>query len=590
MKAHAVALTFLEHEQIVRVPFFQRPYVWTEQNWEDLLADLRDEHRTHFLGSLIIKQQARTGGPKVALVIDGQQRLTTLSILLKALVDTLPETEHAAGVEVLRSHLFFKARKLDKTYRLKLEHSHLDRQAYEHVVRAGIDAPSMPVEDELRKAPEGIRGCYHFFRNKVAGWAPDERQRLFERLLDQEHKMLVVIDLADSDDEQAIFDTINSAGVRLSAADIIKNALFQRAIELTSEEDAIRCHDQTWKVSFLLDDDTTTFWSAERVTGRLKRDNIEILLHAIAVISGFYDPEKHSMVQLAELYKGEIGRLSTPEQVEAFARNISDYARLYREYLAPPGDTPLAFDDDLARLLHLLDAFDISTLHPFILFALRRGDEAAPLLRSLERLVVRRMLAGEGAAGINKVVGDIILDPSSMSQRIAEVSDEEVRAAMRGITNKRAALLLFWVELARRARDSKFDEKRLSFTYTLEHVMPQKWQTHWSDLPQKLRPDGSPMGPDEAARDRTAKVYWLGNMTLLSGNLNAALKNAPLKKKLLGDGRKKGMTHYASLSITRRDLIEAFEKGDIVWNEARIEARTRALEDEVLAIWGPSDR
>ena len=110
---------------------------------------------------------------------------------------------------------------------------------------------------------------------------------MFNRLLDQENKILVIIDLSEKEDEQAIFDTINSAGVRLSSADIIKNALFQKALDLfDSVGDVETLYKDNWENVFSLDEDAINFWDTPRATGRLMRDNIEILLHSISVIKG----------------------------------------------------------------------------------------------------------------------------------------------------------------------------------------------------------------------------------------------------------------------------------------------------------------
>ena len=118
----------------------------------------------------------------------------------------------------------------------------------------------------------------------------DEAIELFNRLLDGENKILVVIDLSENEDEQSIFDTINSAGVRLSGADIIKNALFQQAIrKIHNQAEVVSLYDEKWASVFSKDEDAVSFWGDSRQTGRLLRDNIEILLHSIAVIQGFFD-------------------------------------------------------------------------------------------------------------------------------------------------------------------------------------------------------------------------------------------------------------------------------------------------------------
>ena len=90
MEAHGQPLRFLCDEQILEIPFFQRAYVWNDDNWKDLLEDLLRTSGSHFLGSIILKRaKSITGTADKAIIIDGQQRLTTLSILIKALYDSI---------------------------------------------------------------------------------------------------------------------------------------------------------------------------------------------------------------------------------------------------------------------------------------------------------------------------------------------------------------------------------------------------------------------------------------------------------------------------------------------------------------------
>ena len=129
MKAEAMSLTFLGNEGLVRIPFFQRGYVWDITNWEDILTDLFDFEKSHFLGSLILKQQEKqTGKPKEVLVIDGQQRLTTLSVLLRATYNSFDEETQKNCESSLRNYLFFKKNQTDKNYFVKIEHSKIDKK------------------------------------------------------------------------------------------------------------------------------------------------------------------------------------------------------------------------------------------------------------------------------------------------------------------------------------------------------------------------------------------------------------------------------------------------------------------------------
>ena len=90
MEAHEHGLGFLKTDLKLEIPYFQRSYVWTEQNWEELFENLIDEKQSHFLGSIILKRiNTASGEISRFSVIDGQQRLTTLSILLKACYDNI---------------------------------------------------------------------------------------------------------------------------------------------------------------------------------------------------------------------------------------------------------------------------------------------------------------------------------------------------------------------------------------------------------------------------------------------------------------------------------------------------------------------
>jgi len=592
MEAKAQSFRFLSNEGMVKIPFFQRGYVWKDENWDDLLTDLLDANKGHFLGSLILKQQTiRSGEPKEVLVVDGQQRLTTLSILLKVLYDTFT-ADHKKNSEIdLRNNLFHKRYPTDGEYLIKIQHSRVDAEAYQRVISAGIDgSPIENVDDSSNK----ILSCYGYFLKELREKSEDDRASLFNRILDPENRMLVVIDLAEGDDEQDIFDTINSSGVRLSCADTIKNALFQKAIQLLNQSKAIDLYNKTWEKVFLADDETIDFWETERITGRFRRNNIEIMLHCVAVIEGFYDPDQHTLSDLPKLYKKKIAKCSSKDELIFFINEIKDYADTYRErILSFDSSTLFSFNNSngTQRLFHILETLQISTFHPFILFVFRKyiGDEynISRLLSSLEKYVVRRMISGQETKSYNKLCRDFILNPDTLVEKAGEASDEEISVGLRkAISNKNAALLLFWVELYRRNNDNKFDMKELKDSYSLEHIMPQKWEQYWKLIPEKQNTDGSTMSHEEAKKDRYEKVYWLGNMTLLTSSLNSSLRNHDFEKKMNGEGSKKGIKAYAFLSITKDDIVFKFESGDTVWDESKIIARTSNLQKEILQIWG----
>jgi hypothetical protein len=597
MKADAMSLTFLSNEGAVKIPFFQRGYVWERVNWDDILSDLLDDSKSHFLGSLILKQVKRpTGKSKEVLVIDGQQRLTTLSILIKALYDSFDDNIKKNCEIPIQSHLFYKKNQTDNEAHIKIIHSRVDSAYYKQVICSELsdeEYANIIVADSSNKInskDNKILQCYKFFKEELIQLDISKRLDLFNRLLHVENKILVLIDLSDDEDEQAIFDTINSAGVRLSGGDIIKNALFQKAIDIFDSMDIVlKMYETNWEVIFDDDDDSRNFWDTPRPTGRLMRDNIEILLHSISVIKGFFDPDKHTLSDLSTLYKTYINHLDKA-QLKDFIIEISEYAKLYRsKILVFKKDTLFNFKDNVQRLFHILNVCEISTFHPYILSLMfkYKNDEVKlnSELRKLEKYIVTRMITKKDTKNYNKICKEFINKNDLIDSKLTEIQEAEIQAGLENITNKNAALLLFWVELYRRDKDTKQSMKELKFVYSLEHIMPQKWEEFWHQVPIVDHLGVNIVNSDNAKNIRYNKIYSIGNMTLLNSSLNTSLRNYTIDRKIAGEGRKKGIKDYADLTITRDDILYPFEKGDVIWNEKKIYDRTHSLGKEILEIW-----
>lgn len=189
----------------------------------------------------------------------------------------------------------------------------------------------------------------------------------------------------------------------------------------------------------------------------------------------------------------------------------------------------------------------------------------------------------ENTKNYNKLCKQFINNNDLLNQKLKEFSWNDIIESLHKINNKYASLILFWIELYRKIKDNKYDIKELKYNYSLEHIMPQNWEENWG-FDNVPHPDRN-LTSEQQQNDRNEKIYWLGNMTLLKSNLNSSLSNQSYEKKIIGEGRKKGMKDYASLSLTRDDIITPFEKGDKIWNENKIIERTNKLADEIKEIW-----
>jgi hypothetical protein len=280
-------MVFMQPQRLV-VPLFQRPYVWNEENqWEPLWNDVvrvaerllkqpSGKHYPHFLGAVVLQQTPRqTGSMQERTIIDGQQRLTTLQLLLDALaaelhsVKALPPAMRLEPLVVNAEH--FRSKSEDE---FKVWPTNRDRPAFNAVMGA-----EPPVDyDSLGHRGERIVQAHRFFAEQAREWllldgpqATLERAAAIETVV-RELLQMVVIDLGADENAQEIFETLNARGAQLTAADLIKNFVFQRLLE-TGIIDVEDAYQRNWR------EFETGFWETEVSVGRLRYPRSAIFLN-----------------------------------------------------------------------------------------------------------------------------------------------------------------------------------------------------------------------------------------------------------------------------------------------------------------------
>ena len=557
MKADEGSFGFMREENNIEIPFFQRPYVWNKVQWEQLFNDLLNsfrEQRLHFLGSIILKQlPSSMGEGSRRSLIDGQQRLTTFSILVKSIYDLLEEDR-------LVDYVGFLYAEPTKYKNPKIKHSHINRSSFEAIIKAKDYSEVCESECD-----DKLFACYKYFSEKLkeSGLKNNEIINFLNYIVRTE--LWVVINLNGNEDEQKIFDSINSAGLILSSMDIIKNAIFDRLIKSSemSEEKANEIYNEYWKSIFEGSNERLKFWE-EKASRRYRS---EILLYAYALIKGFFNIEKHTQDGLSMLYKEYIKDKSQDEVLDII-KEINWYANLFYELpWADKGET-FKFSDSEKRLLHIMSISEYNIFIPVVL-KLRSLEldkkELDECYAMLENFIIRHWLCKKVTNSINKVIGRNLKNingKDSMQKFIASfevTGDEEIKEAMFNIDNKRASLVLFWIELYN-CRSEKNDISELQYTYTLEHLMPQTWQENWSNVGKN----------DEIAK---GLIYQIGNMTLLKSKLNTAIQNNNWDKK------REEIQKHAMLKITQEVTKNR------AWNKNKIEERSEKIFNDFLKIW-----
>lgn len=596
--ADAKSLTFLKEEGFLKIPFFQRRYVWDEDNWEELYDNFFGSDIPGFLGSIILKnkEDRKPGDPSECSVIDGQQRLTTLSIFISSLYDSLNDSDKKLYFSDLTNVLYNSTEEFDEDgnviYIPKVVHSHLDKEEFDYVM-------DLKNNNKVKENNDGnlINQCYQYFHGRFENEDYEKRKTLLRNLISRTNEILVVIGIKNDADEQKVFDTLNSAGVRLTMADTIKNYLFDKASKIIansddfSKEKVVSLYDSTWKKTFCLTDELDKEWSSENVTGRIKRTNVDLFLHCFATIKGIYNPDVDNLEDLPKVYKKYIDSINTIEDMKEFLNELCKFGVLYySNFMSIESDYKYKWTEGnvLPRLLLFEDTIGTKTFNPYILHIIDKYSSDQNVLNSylhkIEKILVLTYLNRNTSRSknYNKLCVDFIEKDTRIDEEIGKLEDlDSGLYGLQKINNNEAKVLLFFVELYRR-RDERNDVSELVFSdsYQLEHIMPIKWEKYWTNLPEKDDTGEELNTIEEKINYRNSKIKMLGNMTILKDKLNNKISNANFKTKIDGDGENEGIREYASFKITSEDVVQFYDSGKD-WDEIRINERTKNLYEEI---------
>jgi hypothetical protein len=593
-------MVFMQPQRLV-VPLFQRPYVWNEENqweplWNDVVRVAERQLRSpgiklypHFLGAVVLQQvHSPTGLMQQRTIIDGQQRLTTLQLLLDALHAELlavNATAPAMRIEPLVTNAEpFRTRQED---RFKVWPTNRDRAAFNAVMAA-----EPPVDHEkVGHAGERMVEAHRYFSLRTREWlsltGPDrvmERATAIETVT-RDLLQMVVIDLSADENAQEIFETLNARGAQLTAADLIKNFVFQRLLELGA--DVERAYERYWS------DFETAFWETEVSVGRLRYPRSSIFLnHWLVATTG----EEVVAREVFSRFKTHADFEAQVPMTDLLAK-IDRAANVYRDFIVGSSSSDSAADR-LTLFGYRTGVLESEVVKPFVLHLLDPeaspipGDQLVKALDSVESWMVRRMLVRAGTKASNQLFAELIAtlrasDRSSVGDTVRAFlagqtsasrywpDDQELRdnlktlIAYRLLGGGRLRMVLEAVEDHLRGwRQEKAGlggQRVPRGKLHIEHVMPRKWAHHWP------RPDGP-----ESDRDRL--IHTIGNLTLLTSKLNAKVSNGPW----LGDeGKRQGLEAHDVL-LLNRDLLK---RAKDVWTDADIRARSDELARLIIEIW-----
>jgi hypothetical protein len=586
------------------IPLYQRQYAWKVSPQLDLLwKDIAREAgrletgggavAPHFMGAIVIAQ-IQTFGKQVQAfeVIDGQQRLTTFQLLMVALRDVAVKFSAEYAAESAK-HLINEGVMQDAAIeRFKLWPSLADRRAFTRVVDPTAIVPGL---DGLDPDGEGVvrpaTAAHAYFLAQIeAHICPNgafdvfKLEKLFEAL--KSGLAVVSIELEGGDDPQTIFETLNSRGVDLTAGDLMRNFIFQRAtgMGIVAGDLAV---DNLYRQYWLPLD--AWFWREGDTRGRLTRPRLDWLLSDHLTMM---KAELISVENLFDAYRRWIVDATPYESVEAELRAIAASAAVYRRLIAQDKS------DVLGRFGRFSRAFDVSTATPLVLYlgtTITDPSELAAALAYIESFIVRRDLCGLPTAGYNKTFTDLIArlraaERPALLQTLREglasgsldtvrwPDDAEFGTAWLSRTQYKPArqgrLRHVFEQIEERKRANASEVVEIKTDLTLEHIMPQKWRTHWP-IPGFAHEDEAAPSTEYISKQtaREGKVHTMGNLTLLTHSLNASVSNGAFSVKM------PAVRAQSALMLNR----ELYDHAD--WTEDTITARGGTLFKVAAQLW-----
>lgn len=540
-----------------RIPRFQRDYSWSEEHWEDLWADLVDTMKpggevAHYMGYLVLKSE----NEKTFDVIDGQQRLTTLALLvlavlkhLRALVDAgvSPNENEQRLAQIRQTYIGF----LDPVTLLTRSKLTLNRNDDSYFQKYLVPLEK-PRQRRLRVSQHLLRRGFEWFENRVkdhvrAIAAADQGRALAQFVEDMsDHLFFTVINVTDELNAYRVFETLNARGVELSSTDLLKNHLFSVLDGGAQNEDELQRLEEDW----------------EGLVGRLEREKFPEFLRVHWLSRGRF-------VRHSDLFKAVRKEVSNKASVFQLLRDLDADLDLYLALIRPENSL---LSSDAKRSAGVLKLFGVKQPYPALVAAQRvfSSPDLETMLNACVVLALRYNVIGGLSPGEQEPVF------ASVAQKITSGEYASAAEAIRGLASlyptddafeaafvektfskgKERIVRYLLCELEKQTSQTALSET--DDLLTVEHVLPQSPGDAW---------------PQFATDELDSMTFRLANLVLMhrSPNRRAGNKSWAEKRPLL---------LQSNIGLTRQLAEQNAE-----WTPTQLMARQRALAHLAKSVW-----
>jgi uncharacterized protein with ParB-like and HNH nuclease domain len=543
------------------IPIWQRTYSWEWQQWRDLWEDLMDlyeklckgESAQHFMGPIVLKTlEQKIGGITRWVIIDGQQRLTTLLLICALIRDMAKDRGDINLVKEIEGQFLFNefAKKIED--KPKLFPTEADRKFFDLILRGeklNVDQSSQ------------LHAAYAFFEKT---FKTEQASLELERLLDCVRSLkMVTIRLEEGDNPNRIFETLNFRGKPLAQSDLVRN-FFMMSIKEPAKADDVYLN---------------VWFPMQQALGKdtLQRiENLEMFLRHYMVMI------KQTVVKEDKIYTEIRGRLKhyNEDQMISELQIISEYSKLYERLLFPERET----DPEISKGIERLNRLKIGVHYPFLLkiyknFASQKvsKDDFCSILKIIESYIVRRFFKRLPTHSLNRLFAELCkLHESNISNELETL-----------LANKEEWTAQYW------PKDEDFKEQFLKLPIykissekcrfvleTLEeyfkHPEPVKLDNLWIEhiMPETLSPEWKEYLGENWKATYDNYLHTIGNLTLIAPDRDISIQNKMYSEK------KKEWYDTSNISLTR-ELKDNWDN----WRESQILERAKILAERAIKIW-----
>ena len=532
------------------IPKFQRDYSWEAEHWDDLWQDIRallaDEDNEHYMGYLVLQ----TSNNKEFQIIDGQQRLTTMSLLilstlkcLKELVDSGIEAENNLKRKdsLLNSYIGY----VDPVTLISNNKLKLNRNSDDYYKQHLVLLKELPLRN-TNSSEKQMRECFNWYYDRIKKEfnTGESLAAFIDNIVDK--LFFTVIEVTDQLNAFKVFETLNARGVQLSSADLLKNYLFFVVDETKPHISEI--------------EELENIWS--KIVGKLGEQKFEDYLR-------YYWNSINKSVGKKNLFKNVKGNIKSKEQVFELIRNLNDTADLYLA-IQNPEDEFWRDKPEIPKSLKELKLFQIRQINSLFLSALRNleVENFKKLAKICSVISFRYNIIGDLNPNAQEDVYNTVALKISSNKRF-EVADfqtiyvsdlnfendfstKEFKNTTRN--HKIVKYILSKIEVYQ--HKNEIDPE--SDLFTIEHILPENADDTWGNF---------------TFEEINRSVYRMGNLTLLERKLNReAGQKGYVEKKVL-------------FAQSNSELTKTLPDNFNTWNEDKLAARQRELAKHAKAIW-----